>query len=45
MVLVDRAGGHSVQLPRAYREALLRFAGPEVPFRRVAAAQGARQEA
>jgi len=35
MVLVDRAGGHSVPLPEAYRAALQRFAGPEVPFRRL----------
>ncbi|MCG2624673.1 acyl-CoA thioesterase [Arthrobacter sp. I2-34] len=35
MVLVDRASGHPVPLPDAYRAALQRFAGPEVPFRRV----------
>lgn len=45
MVLVDRGGGHPVQLPEGYRAALRRFAGPEVPFRRPAQAQDVRQEA
>jgi acyl-CoA thioester hydrolase len=44
MVLVARTGGHPVQLPEAYRAALLRFSGPEVPFRRLAAAAQGRQE-
>ncbi|NKX56148.1 acyl-CoA thioesterase [Arthrobacter mobilis] len=44
MVLVERASGRPVQLPEAYRAALLRFAGPDVPFRRPVPAQD-RQEA